>query len=142
MLICFVYRFGARDAKARNKQKEYDFIMDEEIEFVQVLQMPGTRKDKVLLLEFFYLTWGENSMKFSDYPLSVIYFDSPSVSVPGNLFTYLTSSTQPHDRFLWNMAQSILLWRKFEVVPMKDPDVDFYFNMVNKKMFCGNLKYF
>ena len=53
MLICFVYRFGARDAKARNKQKEYDFIMDEEIEFVQVLQMPGTRKDKVHLLEFF-----------------------------------------------------------------------------------------
>lgn len=53
MMICFVYRFGARDAKARNKQKEYDFIMDEEIEFVQVLQMPGTRKDKVHLLEFF-----------------------------------------------------------------------------------------
>ncbi|XP_022327385.2 pre-mRNA-splicing factor ATP-dependent RNA helicase DHX16-like [Crassostrea virginica] len=41
-----IMKFGARDAKARNKQKEYDFIMDEEIEFVQVLQMPGTRKDK------------------------------------------------------------------------------------------------
>lgn len=40
-------RFGAKDAKAKSKQKEYDFIMDEEIEFVQVLQMPGTRKNKV-----------------------------------------------------------------------------------------------
>lgn len=64
MLICFVYRFGARDAKARNKQKEYDFIMDEEIEFVQVLQMPGTRKDKVHLLEFFlsHLRWKLNEI--------------------------------------------------------------------------------
>lgn len=48
--ILWVYveqRFGAKDAKAKSKQKEYDFIMDEEIEFVQVLQMPGTRKNKV-----------------------------------------------------------------------------------------------
>lgn len=78
MLICFVYRFGARDAKARNKQKEYDFIMDEEIEFVQVLQMPGTRKDKVHLLEFFISPELKIQVKVSDYPLSVIYFDCPS----------------------------------------------------------------
>lgn len=41
-----IMKFGAKDAKAKSKQKEYDFIMDEEIEFVQVLQMPGTRKNK------------------------------------------------------------------------------------------------
>ena len=43
--------FGARDskqkAKEKNKVKEYDVIMDEEIEFVQALQMPGTISDKV-----------------------------------------------------------------------------------------------
>ena len=27
--------------------QEYDYVMDEEIEFVQVLQMEGTRKEKV-----------------------------------------------------------------------------------------------
>lgn len=43
-------RFGARDAKQKAKEKkavkDYDMIMDEEIEFVQTLQMPGTRKDE------------------------------------------------------------------------------------------------
>ncbi|XP_052241879.1 pre-mRNA-splicing factor ATP-dependent RNA helicase DHX16-like isoform X2 [Dreissena polymorpha] len=42
--------FGAKDskekAKEKNKVKEYDVIMDEEIEFVQALQMPGTITDK------------------------------------------------------------------------------------------------
>ncbi|KAL5012827.1 hypothetical protein ScPMuIL_011378 [Solemya velum] len=45
-----IMKFGARDAKARakekNKVKEYEVIMDEEIEFIQALQMPGTIKDK------------------------------------------------------------------------------------------------
>jgi len=27
--------------------KEYDYVMDEEIEFVQALKMEGTRKEKV-----------------------------------------------------------------------------------------------
>ncbi|XP_067933962.1 pre-mRNA-splicing factor ATP-dependent RNA helicase DHX16-like [Watersipora subatra] len=39
-----IMHFGAKDAKA--KHKEYDYVMDEEIEFVQALQMEGTRKDK------------------------------------------------------------------------------------------------
>jgi len=43
--------FGAKDshARARDKKqvKEYDVIMDEEIEFVQALQMPGTIDKKV-----------------------------------------------------------------------------------------------
>lgn len=43
--------FGAKDSKQKarekNKVKEYDVIMDEEIEFVQALQMPGTITDKV-----------------------------------------------------------------------------------------------
>ena len=43
--------FGARDSKQKarekNKVKDYDVIMDEEIEFVQALQMPGSISDKV-----------------------------------------------------------------------------------------------
>ncbi|XP_055520642.1 pre-mRNA-splicing factor ATP-dependent RNA helicase DHX16, partial [Leucoraja erinacea] len=37
-------RFGARDAGERNKQKEYDFLMEEDemIEFVSAVPMPGT----------------------------------------------------------------------------------------------------
>lgn len=42
------YRVGARDAKERRKEKEkeYDYILDEEIEFVQALSMPGTKDQK------------------------------------------------------------------------------------------------
>ena len=40
-------KFGARDAKERKKSKKYEVIMDEEIEFVQALKMPGTVQDKV-----------------------------------------------------------------------------------------------
>ena len=47
--------FGARDSKQKarekNKVKEYEVIMDEEIEFVQALQMPGTISDKVNTIE-------------------------------------------------------------------------------------------
>ena len=49
-------RFGARDAKQKAKEKkavkEYDMIMDEEIEFVQALQMPGTRKVREITTGF------------------------------------------------------------------------------------------
>lgn len=60
-------KFGAKDAKARKKvrrqllpscvandvgfsfhpwqDKDYEYIMDEEIEFVQALKMPGTRDE-------------------------------------------------------------------------------------------------
>ena len=45
--------FGARDSKQKarekHKVKDYDVIMDEEIEFVQALQMPGTISDKVFV---------------------------------------------------------------------------------------------
>ena len=39
--------FGARDAKERHKEKEkeYEYILDDEIDFVQALKMPGTKKD-------------------------------------------------------------------------------------------------
>ena len=39
--------FGAKDAKERHKkkEKEYEYILDDEIEFVQALKMPGTKKD-------------------------------------------------------------------------------------------------
>ncbi|XP_013406683.1 pre-mRNA-splicing factor ATP-dependent RNA helicase DHX16 [Lingula anatina] len=36
-------KFGAKDAKAKKKEKEYDFVMDEEIEFIQAIPMAGTR---------------------------------------------------------------------------------------------------
>ena len=40
-------QFGAKDAKKKHQKKEeaYEYVMDDEIEFVQALQMPGT-KDK------------------------------------------------------------------------------------------------
>jgi len=39
------FRFGAKDAKARHmkEEKQYDYILDDEIEFVQALKMPGTK---------------------------------------------------------------------------------------------------
>ena len=49
--------FGAKDAKKKaresNKVKEYEVIMDEEIEFVQALQMPGTITAKVCTFYLF-----------------------------------------------------------------------------------------
>ncbi|XP_051163897.1 probable pre-mRNA-splicing factor ATP-dependent RNA helicase mog-4 [Leptopilina boulardi] len=38
-----VFKFGAKDKKA---QQEYELLLDDEIEFVQALQMPGIVKDK------------------------------------------------------------------------------------------------
>lgn len=38
-----VFKFGAKDKKA---QQEYELLLDDEIEFVQALQMPGITKDK------------------------------------------------------------------------------------------------
>ena len=31
----------------QKSEPEYDYVLDEEIDFVQALQMPGTRKDNV-----------------------------------------------------------------------------------------------
>lgn len=39
-------RFGAKDAKAKHKTKEYDYVLDDQIDFVQALQMPGTKDIK------------------------------------------------------------------------------------------------
>jgi len=53
--------FGAKDshARARDKKqvKEYDVIMDEEIEFVQALQMPGTIDKKVGYTQPSHILW-------------------------------------------------------------------------------------
>ncbi|CAG0883973.1 unnamed protein product, partial [Darwinula stevensoni] len=40
-------KFGAKDAeqKHREKSKKYDYVLDDEIEFVQVFQMPGTKEE-------------------------------------------------------------------------------------------------
>merc|ERR1719500_556447 len=39
------WSFGAKDAKARGQkeEKQYDYILDDEIEFVSALKMPGTK---------------------------------------------------------------------------------------------------
>lgn len=39
--------FGAKDARKKKKEKEYEIILDDQIEFVQTLKMPGTRDKKV-----------------------------------------------------------------------------------------------
>jgi len=41
-------KFGAKDAKRKHEEneKKYDYILDDEIEFVQALQMPGTKKEE------------------------------------------------------------------------------------------------
>ncbi|TRY67582.1 hypothetical protein TCAL_05513 [Tigriopus californicus] len=42
------YRFGAKDAKARHakQEKQYDILLDDEIEFIQALKIPGTKADE------------------------------------------------------------------------------------------------
>ena len=42
------YRVGAKDAKERRAQKEkqYDYVLDEEIQFVEALSMPGTKDNQ------------------------------------------------------------------------------------------------
>ena len=39
-------KFGAKDAKSKNKDKDYDYVLDEEIDFVQALAMPGSKRDE------------------------------------------------------------------------------------------------
>ncbi|GFR16083.1 pre-mRNA-splicing factor ATP-dependent RNA helicase DHX16 [Trichonephila clavata] len=40
--IC-TYDFGAADAKKKHKEKDYDLVFDDAIEFVQSIKMPGTK---------------------------------------------------------------------------------------------------
>ena len=40
------YGFGFF-SPSQKSEPEYDYVLDEEIDFVQALQMPGTRKDNV-----------------------------------------------------------------------------------------------
>jgi pre-mRNA-splicing factor ATP-dependent RNA helicase DHX16 len=40
------YKFGAKDAKSKATDKEYDIILDEQIEFIQALKLPGNQKEK------------------------------------------------------------------------------------------------
>jgi pre-mRNA-splicing factor ATP-dependent RNA helicase DHX16 len=42
------FKFGARDAKIRHaeKSKKYELLLDDEIEFIQALKMPGTKKEE------------------------------------------------------------------------------------------------
>ncbi|GFG40919.1 hypothetical protein Cfor_11095 [Coptotermes formosanus] len=42
-----VFRFGARDKdKTSDKNREYELVLDDEIEFIQALSMPGSRTDQ------------------------------------------------------------------------------------------------
>ena len=45
-LSAAILKFGAKDAKSKKKEKEYEYILDEEIDFVEALTMPGSDKDK------------------------------------------------------------------------------------------------
>ena len=42
------FNFGAKDAKVRHamKEKQYDLLLDDEIEFIQALKMPGMKDEK------------------------------------------------------------------------------------------------
>lgn len=43
-----VFRFGARDKEEKNRDKgqEYELVLDDEIEFIQALRMPGSKTDQ------------------------------------------------------------------------------------------------
>ena len=45
IILCFsIYFFSQKESK---EAEEYEYVMDEEIEFVQALQMKGTLEKKV-----------------------------------------------------------------------------------------------
>ena len=49
-----VFRFGARDKdKTNDKNQEYELVLDDEIEFIQTLRMPGSRTDQDVRLSPF-----------------------------------------------------------------------------------------
>lgn len=105
--------FGAEDAKARQKvsnkyrfkfwliclisdnilnesdlflfqTKDYEYVMDEEIEFVQALQMEGTRKDKVTyILMYWPILWFASLRFYSELYSTLLTFllqDEPELS--------------------------------------------------------------
>lgn len=51
-MVSATMRFGARDAKAkhRSKEKAYDLLLEDQIDFVQALQLPGTKDRKESIL--------------------------------------------------------------------------------------------
>lgn len=54
------YRFGAKDARAKKKDKDYEILLDEQIEFIQALKMPGNQKEKVSMMLVFWDVWVMN----------------------------------------------------------------------------------
>lgn len=48
-----VFRFGARDKAEKNRERgqEYELVLDDEIEFIQALRMPGNRTDQEVCCE-------------------------------------------------------------------------------------------
>jgi pre-mRNA-splicing factor ATP-dependent RNA helicase DHX16 len=49
-----VFRFGARDKdKSHDRSQEYELVLDDEIEFIQALRMPGSRTDQDVRLSRF-----------------------------------------------------------------------------------------
>ena len=42
-----VFRFGARDKdKTSEKNRDYELVLDDEIEFIQALRMPGSKTEE------------------------------------------------------------------------------------------------
>jgi hypothetical protein len=83
--------FGAKDsrqkAKEKNKVKEYDVIMDEEIEFVQALQMPGTITEKVGVLYYIILPFCGDKVKYCVHNFIVILKNTTNICMHFMLLT-------------------------------------------------------
>ena len=67
------YKFGAKDAKRKyeEKAKKYDLILDDEIDFIQALKMPGTKDEK-----------GEEKEEMSDYQKKKMTIEETKKSLP------------------------------------------------------------
>jgi pre-mRNA-splicing factor ATP-dependent RNA helicase DHX16 len=60
------YKFGSKDATAKKKDKQYEILLDEQIDFIQALKMPGNQKEKEVCVSMFCLLrihWDVNSLK-------------------------------------------------------------------------------
>jgi hypothetical protein len=109
-----------------------------------VIPSYGSSSNLVLVHWFFTKLWPLDLENFINYQFSAL-FSSPELkaqvsfsdrflsvvrlsvcrlaSVVCKLFTFLTSSPEPLDQFWPNLAQSILRFRGFKVVKIKDQDL-------------------
>lgn len=66
-----VFRFGARDKeKIHEKGQEYDLVLDDEIEFIQALRMPGSKPDQEV--RFYLVTNMKMISSLASFTLNII----------------------------------------------------------------------